>query len=81
MLIQMNSSEVQIADPSIEPIVTWNFQKNPMDFKLCTMCNDNEIEDETHFMFILIIIIICENILIRRFTQNTNILGMVIPDI
>ncbi len=27
------------------------FQNIPMEFRLCIMCNDNVIEDETHFIF------------------------------
>ncbi len=27
------------------------FQNIPREFRLCTMCNDNVIEDETHFIF------------------------------
>ncbi len=28
-----------------------HFQNIPREFRLCTMCNDNDMEDETHFMF------------------------------
>ncbi len=30
---------------------TGRFQNIPREFRLCTMCNDNVIEDETHFIF------------------------------
>ncbi len=30
---------------------TGRFQNIPREFSLCTMCNDNVIEDETHFIF------------------------------
>ncbi len=32
-------------------IETERFQNIPREFRLCTMCNDNVIEDETHFIF------------------------------
>ncbi len=32
-------------------IETGRFQNMPREFRLCTMCNDNVIEDETHFIF------------------------------
>ncbi len=32
-------------------IETGHFQNIPKEFRLCTMCNDNDIEDETHFIF------------------------------
>ncbi len=32
-------------------IETGHFQNIPREFRLCTMCNDNVIEHETHFMF------------------------------
>ncbi len=32
-------------------IETGRFQNIPREFRLCTMCNDNVIEDETHFIF------------------------------
>ncbi len=28
-----------------------NFQNIPREFRLCTICNDNVIEDETHLIF------------------------------
>ncbi len=32
-------------------IETGRFQNTPREFRLSTMCNDNVIEDETHFIF------------------------------
>ncbi len=32
-------------------IETGHFQNIPREFRLCTMCNDNDTEDETHFIF------------------------------
>ncbi len=32
-------------------IETGHFQNIPMEFRLCSMSNDNAIEDETHFIF------------------------------
>ncbi len=32
-------------------IETGHFQNIPREFRLCTMCNNNVIEDETHFIF------------------------------
>ncbi len=32
-------------------IETGRFQNIPREFRLCIMCNDNVIKDETHFIF------------------------------